>query len=306
MKKLFCVFMSLFLLATCFTGVFAEGEPGLSTTVVIPVESNVETAEITISANSGEQYLPENPTIIGSGEFVLDFADAVPGDRFEYTIAQTGGVDYTYYADERVFTVEVLILMTEIDGQDVKYAAVNIYDETELKVTECRFVNTRELINARITVIKKSADTMLPLAGAEITIFDNNDNVVIDLNGNPVVGITDETGTVVFELLLRNDVNYYAMETKAPAGYDLNPNKFYLTRDEDGYISATIELEIIDEITIIPYEPTPEPSPQTGDESNLWLWVAVGSVAAVGIIALTCYVLVSKKKHDNESAEINN
>lgn len=305
MKKLFCVFLSMLLLATCFTGVFAEGETELSTTVVIPVESNVETAEITISAiEGGEQYLPENPTIIGSGEFVLDFEQAIPGEHFEYTIAQTGGVDYTYYADERVFKVEIIILVTEIDGQDVKYAQVNIYDDIEVKVTECRFINTRELINARITIIKKSAETMFPLAGAEITIFDNNDNVVIDLNGNPVVGITDETGTVTFELLLRNDINYYAMETKAPAGYDLNPNKFYLTRDEDGYISATIELEIIDEVTIIPYEPTPEPSPQTGDESNLMLWIVLGSLAAVGIVALTCVVLGSKKKNDNESTEI--
>ena len=291
------MFLAFLLLVGSFTTVFAEEKEQPTSIITVAVESNVDTAEITIE---GEHYLPEPNVIIGRGEFVLDFAGAEPGDKYYYTISQTGGVDETYYVDERVYKLTVSIFINE--ENDTIYAYPIIENETGNKVEKCQFINTLELINAKVTIVKKSANTLIPLAGAKIAIFDNHDNIITDKNGNQAVGVSNEYGQIVFELILRNDTNYYAKEIEAPAGYDINDEKFYLTRDEDGYISATIELEIIDEVTVIPGPtpaPTNPPSPQTGDESNMTLWIIVGGMALLSIVGLGC-LLISKKSKKEE------
>lgn len=292
------MFLAILLLVGSFTTVFAEEKEQLTSIITVAVESNVDTAEITIE---GERHLPEPNVIIGRGEFVLDFAGAEPGDVYYYTISQTGGVDETYFVDERVYKLTVSIFINE--ENDTIYAIPVLENEAGDKVEKCQFINTLELINAKVTIVKKSANTLIPLASAKIAIFDNHDNIITDKNGNQAIGVSNENGQIVFELVLRNDINYYAKEIEAPAGYDINDEKFYLTRDEDGYISATIELEIIDEVTVIPGPtptPTNPPSPQTGDESNMTLWIIVGGMALLSIVGLGCFLLSKKSKKEEK------
>lgn len=146
-------------------------------------------------------------------------------------------------------------------------------------------------LEARVVVTKKSAGTYYYLAGAEITIFDQDGNIVTDKYGKPAVGVTDEHGIIVFELFVDNDKNYYAQETKAPAGYEINHTKFMLVRDENGVLVANIELEILDELIIIP------PTPQTGDNNSTWVWIALIAIAVCGIGGL---ILVNLKKGKKE------
>ena len=116
-----------------FTTVFAvEEEPTIE--VKIPVSSNVETAEIILQ---GETHLPEITTIKGSGEFVLNFKNAEPGDVYTYTISQRLD-NASYNVDEKVYTAKVYIFI-EDDG--LVYATTVIDDGNENKPIKCEFNN---------------------------------------------------------------------------------------------------------------------------------------------------------------------
>ena len=215
-------------------------------------------------------------------EFIVEFTpETADGTvRVPMVFKQSDINGLTIVAFEKLFVEYGTDLETEIASHE------DIEDENQ---------TVKLPFEARITVEKKAAGTGYKLKGAEISIVDKDGNIVKDKYGNDAVGITDENGEVVFELYVEDDVQYFAKETQAPAGYQLNENLFELTKDENGVYTASVEIEILDEIIIIP-------PPQTGDNSNLGLWIGLLAASLAGIV-VTIILSTRKKKIDDEVKE---
>ena len=126
------------------------------------------------------------------------------------------------------------------------------------------------------------------LKDAEITIFNEDGSIAKDVNGVDCVGMTGEDGSVSFRIKYDKNNHMYAMETKAPAGYQLSTEKFYITLNEAGIPDfGTIKINILDAIIIIP--------PQTGDAINLSVLygVMIISIIFAAVLAIT---LIKQRK----------
>lgn len=130
------------------------------------------------------------------------------------------------------------------------------------------------------------------LKGAEITIFTEDGTIAKTRDGKDAVGITDENGEVKFILNFDQNTTYYAQETKAPKGYELNKDKFPI-EVKVGYEfveTDMIKISILDQaIIIVPPKPI-----NTGFGMTALIAAAVLVVAGGGLI------LVRKRKKEEE------
>ncbi|MNO87502.1 Cna protein B-type domain protein [compost metagenome] len=104
-------------------------------------------------------------------------------------------------------------------------------DKHELSIKEDGVVVEEALTNTMITgsikISKTDLSTSEPVPGATLTIYTKDDKKVVE-------GLTGEDGTIQFDKLNYGD--YYFVETKAPEGYLLNPDKHSFSIKEDGVI----------------------------------------------------------------------
>ena len=134
-------------------------------------------------------------------------------------------------------------------------------------------------VTGELELTKLDVSTGKPLPNAGFRIKDAEDNTVVE-------GYTDEHGIARFTL---GYGEYTYEEFSAPEGYllDTTPHAFAIT--EDGQI---IKAEMTNERI-----PTPE-IPQTGDGSNLTLWLGLGGIALGALAA--CGILYFKRKKDEK------
>lgn len=144
----------------------------------------------------------------------------------------------------------------------------------------------------KVTVAKADKEKVkYYLKGAEITIFDEEGNVVKDIDGNKCVGKTDENGLVSFNVNFTSETKYYAQETKAPKGYELNKDKFELEQMDDDTFKTNIDIKILDEAIVIP-------PIKTGDDTNMTLY-AILLLVALSAVGTTVYVRRRKITNNN-------
>ena len=106
-----------------------------------------------------------------------------------------------------------------------------------------------------VRIAKADADKVsYYLKGAEITIFKEDGTIAKTKDGKNAVGITDENGIATFILNFDQNTKYFAQETKAPAGYSINPNKFeVIVNDKYTFFETDlIKINILDKIIFIP------------------------------------------------------
>ena len=134
-------------------------------------------------------------------------------------------------------------------------------------------------VTGKLELTKLDVSTGKPLPNAGFRIKDADGNVMIE-------GYTDEHGIARFTL---GYGEYTYEEFSAPEGYllDTTPHAFAIT--EDGQL---IKAEMTNERVL-----TPE-IPQTGDSSNLTLWLGLGGIALGGLAA--CGILYFKRKKDEK------
>ena len=134
-------------------------------------------------------------------------------------------------------------------------------------------------ITGELELTKLDISTGKPLPNAGFRIKNANGNVMIE-------GYTDEYGIAWFTL---GYGEYTYEEFSAPEGYllDTTPHAFAITV-EGQIVKAEMTNERI---------PTPE-IPQTGDGSNLTLWLGLGGIALGALAA--CGILYFKRKKDEK------
>lgn len=193
----------------------------------------------------------------------------------------TGTVDVEFVVDGRLFAGEKLVVFETL-YQNNKELTVHADINDENQTIEVELLMT-------VKIAKADKDNIAYyLKDAEITIFNEDGSIAKDVNGVDCVGMTGEDGSVSFRIKYDKNNHMYAMETKAPAGYQLSTEKFYITLNEAGVPDfGTIKINILDAIIIIP--------PQTGDTINLSVLycVMIMSTLFAAILAVT---LVKKRK----------
>ena len=134
---------------------------------------------------------------------------------------------------------------TKVEKTEDGYVITNIKKPTQ-------DIGEPPVANTKIEVIKYAEDTNQPLKGAEITLFDENDEIVLEVYiDKPCVAVTDENGKVTFYVDSYKYKNIYAKETKAPEGYLINKEKFNIELvDGENWIENT-SIDIYDK----PIEP---------------------------------------------------
>jgi hypothetical protein len=214
-------------------------------------------------------------------EFIVEFTPETPDGsvRVPMVFKQLNVNGLTIVAFEELF----VDLGTEAEFKIASHEDV----EDENQTVQLPF-------EAKITVVKRAAGTGYYLKGAEISILDKDGNVVKDKYGHDAVGVTNDDGVVVFELFVEDNMQYFAKETKAPSGYQINEDLFELKKNEAGVYTAEIEIQILDEIVIIP------PSPPTGDTSNIGLWIGLMAASLLGVITVVILSVRRKKKSQAE------
>lgn len=145
----------------------------------------------------------------------------------------------------------------------------------------------------RVKIAKVDADNIqYYLKGAEFTVYREDGTIVNDINGNPCVGVTDADGYLEFVILSEKDVKFYIKETKAPKGYEINDDKFYITPTVEGASVEDAEKNIIlvpifikDKSIVIP--------PRTGDTFNPVYYICL---TLIGVGVTTGAIIYVRKK----------
>ena len=173
--------------------------------------------------NSGA-YTPENKAEfelynVATGELVATLTTNEDGEAFTYLrfgtyrLHQTKGTESYKFIKDYVFT---------INGSKMKEKAT--------------FNN--EKIKSDLLFKKEDLSDGTPLPNTKIQIFDaKTDELVFE-------GVTDEDGQIIIKNLEYGD--YYIIESEAPEGYKVNPEKMYFSITEDGkVVKATMKDEVI-------------------------------------------------------------
>ncbi len=169
------------------------------------------------------------------------------------------------------------------EGYELSGKAVTVTVESN-KTVELSFVNKKSgtpvvPANGRIT-INKVDENSNALAGAEFTLYDENNRIV-------ETAVTDKDGKVVFESL--KDGRYFVKETKAPEGYVLvNEAKIVDIAGGQTYsykFKNVLESVLIEDPDVpMGWETIDEPDvpkgvgtlPNTGYILNTWMLAALG------------------------------
>lgn len=162
---------------------------------------------------------------------------------------------------------------------------------------------TNKRISGRVQVTKlNSKDHKEKLSGAVFELYlDANKNGVFDVDTDTLYGRLGETETGIYTLDGLGFNGYFLFEAAAPDGFTKDDRYFYFQIQTDGEV-VNVENEIgagfVNEPVPTPEEPvTPDPeypdSPQTGENSHIWLWMTLAFGSLVSIILLS---LTSRKK----------
>ena len=178
-------------------------------------------------------------------------------------------------------------------------AFVMCEDIIEVSITEdgqvVSLTVTNKRISGKVQVHKiSSKDHDKKLSGAVFELYlDANKNGVFDVDIDTLYGTLVETETGLYELDGLGYNGYFLFESKSPDGFTKDDRYFYFQISADGDV-ITVENEIGVGFT---NEPIPEPeypdSPQTGDDSNIWLWALLAAGSLTAIIVL---IVVDRKK----------
>jgi len=198
-----------------------------------------------------------------SGEYIVTLE--IPA----WTLSETG----EYYFREYLFEA----------GKDIEIdEPVTYHNDREDEGQTIIFKEVNTIIQARKV---DSLDATKVLKQAEFTLYDTDMEVLKVLE-------TDENGLVIFENIKYG--KYFLKETKAPVGYKLSDEVIEIVIDENYDKDHIYEVTV--QNTFFPFITT-----VTGDNSNILLFVSIGSFALLGLVYLS---IKKKQDKDEETSKI--
>lgn len=226
------------------------------------------------------------------GETVYEFTST--DEAIDVSRYVKGGYTYALIETEAPFGYDQPTVK-DADGNDVPVATLFTVTGTDEEAQVVTYINNRK--HFYVSAVKVDAnDEKTLLKGAEITVFNKSDDTVAKtVFGEDSIGITDGKGNIVFELPYSKD-GYYVMETGAPEGYDLNPNKFdvELTEDYDFAKTNPIVIKVAD--SLLPAEES-----ESGVAGINPIYPIVGIGTGIGIAAVAYFISKKKKSEEDTS-----
>ena len=180
-----------------------------------------------------------------------------------------------YYIKE-ISTLDGYVLSTKKYNFDLKYK--DQYTEivkTNLEIQN--YLNKGELHFSKVDV-----STSEPLPNTTIKIFTEDDVEIF-------TGITDENGQIIIDDLLVG--KYYILETDAPEGYTLNPEKMYFEIEENGEI---VKATMTDDKLIIEV-------PNTLKNEDKGLYISIFYFGILGVLLIGAGIYYDKKKNKKKN-----
>jgi hypothetical protein len=297
--------------------------PGCKTTASDPVDNDniidgtSKTAKITDTVTYSNLIVGQEYTVVGNWvvkpkstnkdltldkdykyEYVKDADGNIVTSSVTFVAEEPNGtIDVEFTIDASKYAGKHLVAFESIYMEDVEMAIhADINDDAQTIIVPLK-------LHAQIAKADRANVTYF-LKDAEITIFKKGvngapDTIAKDINGKDCVGMTDENGRIDFTVIYYSeDDQFYAMETKAPRGYQLCEDKFeiYPSGDREGLGTDLIKISVLDEIIIIP--------PKTGDNTPIIILVALLGIGIVGVVIL--FATRGKKKSDEENSDKEN
>lgn len=231
-----------------------------------------------------------------------------------------GAVFGLFRENEKEFT-EQNAVMTAASGFDGKFLFENVrYGKWIVKELSCpeQYVLSDEVfevtieedgavlsltafnkhVTGKVQALKiSSKDHDKRLSGAEFEIYlDVNGNQVFDPGIDTLIGKLTESETGLYEMDGLRHNGYFLFESKAPEGFQKDDRYFYFQISADGE-TVMVENEkgvgFVNEPVPTPHVPDDPSSPQTGDDSNIQLWILLAFSSLIFIITLST---VGRKK----------
>lgn len=265
-----------------------------------------ELAMVQLVVNNGE--IIGNTIIRGRLEGLKKDSDGalVPGTVFGL-----------FKPDEIEFTLDHALVTVE-SGEDGRFVIEGIpYGQWKLKELSCPayLVPSDEVYDVTVTeqdqiisitvenkfvtgsarVTKVNAkNTDEKLSGCEFEVYcDINDNGVFDADIDTLCGRMTETEKGVYELNGLRYGGYFLLEVKAADGFIRDETYYNFRIEKDG---ASVEIENKEGVGFV-NEPVPQVpgSPQTGDDSNMGLWLSL-SIGSLLLLLTTGFVSRRKRR----------
>ena len=135
------------------------------------------------------------------------------------------------------------------------------------------------------------------LSGAVFVIYqDANGNGTYDPDIDTLYGTMEETEQGVYRLEGLPCGGYFLYEESAPDGY-IKDDKYYFFEIRENGVTVEVENEAGIGFVNQPTETETPDAPQTGDNSNIWLWISVAG-ASLGAGALLLATTLKKRRKE--------
>ncbi len=235
--------------------------------------NTIEGAVFGLFAESTEEFTEENAVMTAvsgaDGKFLFE------NIRYGKWIVKELSCPAQYVLSEEIFEVTI-----SEDGETVSFTAVNKH------------------VTGKVQAVKiSSKDHTKLLSGAEFEVYlDVNGNQAFDPDIDTLLGKMTESEAGFYEMDGLKHNGYFLFESKAPEGFQKDDRYFYFQITTDGE-TVIVENEkgvgFVNEPVPTPHKPGDPSSPQTGDNSHIFLWILLASGSLVSMIVLTA---VSRKK----------
>ncbi len=240
---------------------------------------NLANGEFTFELKDEEGKVLATATNKADGSITFKDIEFTKEGTYTYTVTEVAGDDENMTYDESEFTLTINV--TDNEGQL----------EAEIEGDEFEFENEYTPIPVEVVIEGTKTLTGRTLKEGEFTFE------LTDENGDVTEATNKADGTIVFNLGKKDEGTYtYTVTEVKGKDQDIkyDDSEFTITvtvKNENGVLKATVKgngFEFVNKYN-------PSPTPHTGDNTNMWLWVAIMLAAGLELASLI-YVRVRKNK----------
>lgn len=258
-------------------------------------------AVVGIEVNDGEAIL--NRIIRGSiqGVKVDETGAPLPGAVFglftadctEFTeenalLTAESGEDGSFFFEDVPYGIWLVRELSTVEGYALTEEIFEVQISEDGALIELGNIENRPITG---TVQTTKVDKNYPenrLTGAVFHIYqDVNGNGVYDPDIDTFYGVMEEVETGVYSLEGLPYGGFFLYEETAPEGY-IKDDRYYFFEIRNDIETVTVENEAGIGFVNQPVETDTPDAPQTGDNSNIWLWLGIaGASLAAGVLLIT-------------------